>query len=108
MIDGFTGPGVPLSHVPRFARICALGWRSTSFSGRSAERSGPWRGRRVLPLCRGDGRCGDAFRRRRLRRGAEDPDPYPSVIPLDRLLDRMRGEGTIRADDVALAPAADP
>ncbi len=109
-IDGFSGPGVPLSHVPRIARICALGLAFDELLGEVCGEIRSLGGADECFLyCRGDGRCGDAFRRAASSgAAAEDPDPYPSGIPLDRLLDRMRGEGTIRADDVALAPAADP
>ena len=104
--DGFSVPDVPLSHVPRIARICALGLAFDELFGEVCRevRSLSGADECFLYFRGGDGR-GDAFRRGASDGAAEgSPDPYLPGLRMDRLLDRMRGEGTIRADDVALAP----
>lgn len=108
--DGRSAPGVSLSHVPRIARICALG---LAFDDLFAEVCGEIRALSGADECflyfrEADGR-GDAFRREACAAAAGgSPDPYLPGRRMDRLLDRLRGEGTIRADDVALASPADP
>ena len=101
---------LPLSSVPRIARICALGLgfdelleevcrEIRSLSGADECR---------LYFCSSDGNG------EQVRPGAVSgsipgiPEPYPPGPRTDRLLDRFRGEGGIRADDVALLPPADP
>ncbi len=108
--EGFSAPEVPLSHVPRIARICALGLAFDELFGEVCREIRSLSGADECFLYfRGDDVRGDAFRRGACAGAAEgSPDPYLPGLRMDRLLERMRGEGTIRADDVALAPPADP
>lgn len=108
--EGFPEPEVPLAHVPRIARICALGLAFEELFGEVCREIRSLSGADECHLYfRGDDVHGEAFRRGACDGAAEgSPDPYLPGLRMDRLLDRMRGEGTIRADDLALAPPADP
>ncbi|MBP2684276.1 MAG: hypothetical protein H6Q79_2315, partial [Deltaproteobacteria bacterium] len=103
-------PDLPLSCVPRIARICALG---LAFDGLFEEVCREIRHLSGADECllffRVDDGGGDTFRPG-ARSGSIQglPDPYLPGLRMDRLLDRLRGEGTIRADDVALVPPGDP
>ncbi len=103
-------PDLPLSCVPRIARICALG---LAFDGLFEEVCREIRqlggADECLLFFRADDGRGDTFRPA-ARSGSIQglPDPYLPGLRMDRLLDRLRGEGTIRADDVALVPPGDP
>ncbi|MBE0602013.1 MAG: PAS domain S-box protein, partial [Deltaproteobacteria bacterium] len=101
---------LPLSCVPRIARICALG---LTFDELFEEVCREIRSLSGADECFlfyrvHDGR-GEIFRREAGSGATQGTaDPYLPGLRMDRLLDRMRGEGTIRADDVALLPPADP
>ncbi|GAB4237067.1 MAG: hypothetical protein OHK0028_14230 [Deltaproteobacteria bacterium] len=110
-----TGPGVPerelpLSAVPRIARICALGLAFDELLDEVC--------REIIALSGADGGCLFLGPRDGL---SERPSPvagsgtffdvseaYRPGPALERLLDRMRTEGTVRADDLSLLPASDP
>ena len=108
--SGFPSRNVPTSAVPRIARICALG---LAFDELLDEVF-----REILALSDADGGClflstRDA-RSETFSPAAESgtlPDAsgaYRPGPPLERLLDRMRTEGRIQADDLSLLPASDP
>jgi len=107
---GFPSREVPISAVPRIARICALGLAFDELLDEVC--------REILALSGADGGC--LFLGPRDERsesffpaagsgtlsdvsGAYRPGPA-----LERLLDRMRTEGRIQADDLSLLPASDP
>lgn len=106
----FPSRDVPISAVPRIARICALG---LAFDELLDEVCGE-----ILALSGADGGC--LFLSSREERSetfspaAESgtlPDVSGAYRPgpaLDRLLDRMRTEGRIQADDLSSLPASDP
>ena len=101
---------VPISAVPRIARICALGLAFDELLDEVC--------REILALSGADGGC--LFlsirdnRSETFSRAAESgtlPDVSGAYRPgpaLERLLDRMRTEGRIQADDLSLLPAPDP
>ena len=107
---GFPSRDVPISSVPRIARICALG---LAFDELLDEVCGE-----ILALSGADSGC--LFLSSRDERSetfspaAESgtlPDVSGAYRPgpaLERLLDRMRMEGKIQADDLSLQPASDP
>ena len=100
----------PTSAVPRIARICALGLAFDELLDEVC--------REIIALSGADGGC--------LFLGPRDDRPegfspaaesgtlpdvseaYRSSPALERLLDRMRAEGRIQADDLSLLPASDP
>jgi PAS domain S-box-containing protein len=101
---------VPASAVPRIARICALGLAFDELLDEVC--------REILALSGADGGC--LFLS---TRGAHpetfSPVAHSGTLPdvgdgyrpgpaLERLLDRMRTEGMVRADDLSLLPASDP
>ena len=108
--SGFPSRDFPLSAVPRIARICALG---IAFDELLDEVC-----REILALSGADGGC--LFLSP--RDGREKPfcaaagsgtlrdvsGAYRPGPALERLLDRMRTEGTVQADDLFLLPASDP
>jgi len=104
-------PGVaPASAVPRIARICALGLAFDELLDEVC--------REILALSDADGGC--LFLSARDARSesfssvAESgtlTDVSGAYLPgpaLERLLDRMRTEGRVQADDLSLLPASDP
>jgi two-component system, cell cycle sensor histidine kinase and response regulator CckA len=101
---------VPISSVPRIARICALGLGFDELLEEVCRELRELSGAEECSLfmCGGDG-DGDA-----LRHGSGSgtvtgiPGAYRAGSSLRRLLDRLRAEGTVCADDLALLPAADP
>lgn len=101
---------LPLSAVPRIARICALG---LAFDELLEEVCREIRALSGAEECRLFF-CGEEDEAESLRHGSSSgappgiPSPYRAGPQLDRLLDRMRGEGVVRADDLSLLPAADP
>ncbi|MBE0606385.1 MAG: response regulator [Deltaproteobacteria bacterium] len=107
---GFPSGVVPTSAVPRIARICALGLAFDELLDEVC--------REILALSGADGGC--LFLSTRDARSetfssvAESgtlPDVSGAYRPgpaLERLLDRMRTEGRIQADDLSLLPASDP
>jgi PAS domain S-box-containing protein len=101
---------LPLSAVPRIARICALG---LAFDELLEEVCREIRALSGAEECRLFF-CGEEGGGENLRHGSSSgappgiPNAYRAGPQLDHLLDRMRGEGMIRADDLALLPAADP
>src|SRR5512140_853121 len=108
--DGFPSRDVPISSVPRIARICALGLAFDELLDEVC--------REILALSGADGGC--------LFLGPRDEDSemfspaaesgtladvgmaYRPGPALERLLDRMRTEGRVQADDLSLLPASDP
>ncbi|HEX7524086.1 MAG TPA: ATP-binding protein, partial [Candidatus Deferrimicrobium sp.] len=106
----FPSRDVPISAVPRIARICALGLAFDELLDEVC--------REILALSGADGGC--LFLSSREERSetfspaAESgtlPDVSGAYRPgpaLDRLLDRMRTEGRIQADDLSSLPASDP
>src|SRR3970040_675307 len=107
---GFPSRDFPISAVPRIARICALGLAFDELLDEVC--------REILALSGADGGC--LFLSP--RDGRENPfraaagsgarrevsEAYRSGPALERLLDRMRTEGTVQADDLFLLPASDP
>src|SRR5512141_304364 len=107
---GFPSRDFPISAVPRIARICALG---LAFDDLLDEVC-----RELLALSGADGGC-LFLGPRDERSGNFSPVAASGTLPdvkeayrpgpaLERLLDRMRTEGRIQADDLSLQPAADP
>ncbi len=109
------GPGspwrdAPPSVVPRIARICALGLAFDELLDEVC--------REMLALSGADGGCLFLSSRgefpEKIFAAAESgihPDVSGAYRPgadLDLLLDRMRSEGMIHADDLSLLPASDP
>lgn len=101
---------VPISVVPRIARICALGLAFDELLDEVC--------REILALSGADDGClflsprderSDHFsavaESGTLRDVSEAYRPGPA---LERLLDRMRTEGMIQVDDLSLLPASDP
>jgi PAS domain S-box-containing protein len=107
---GFPSRDFPISAVPRIARICALGLAFDELLDEVC--------REILALSGADGSC--LFLSPRDERSenfssvAESgtlPDVSEAYRPgpaLERLLDRMRTEGRIQADDLSLLPVSDP
>ncbi len=107
---GFPSRDVPISAVPRIARICALGLAFDELLDEVC--------REILALSGADGGC--LFLSPRDERSGNfspaaesgtPPDVGEAYRPgpaLERLLDRMRTEGRIQADDLSLLPASDP
>ena len=101
---------LPLSYVPRIARICALGLAFDELLDEVC--------RDILALSGAESGClyfcGEEGTRGRMRNaGASGSHPdianaYAPGPALDPLLDRLHAEGTIRADDLDLLPASDP
>jgi PAS domain S-box-containing protein len=99
----------PISAVPRIARICALGLAFDELLDEVC--------REILALSGADGGC-LVLSSRDERSGRFSPaaesgtlhdvnEAYRPGPALERLLDRMRTEGVIRADDLSLLPASD-
>jgi len=107
---GFLSREIPISAVPRIARICALGLAFDELLDEVC--------REILALSGADG--GSLFLSPRDERSenfspAAESGTLPGVSEayrpgpaLERLLDRMRMEGRIQADDLSLLPASDP
>ncbi len=107
---GFPSRDVPISAVPRIARICALGLAFDELLDEVC--------REILALSGADGGClflsprderSDTFSP--VAESGTHPDVGKAYRPgpdLERLLDRMRTEGKIQADDLSLLPASDP
>ncbi len=108
--DGFPSGVAPASAVPRIARICALGLAFDELLDEVC--------REILALSDADGGC--LFLTTRDARSeafssvAESgtlpgvSEAYRPGSAFERLLDRMRTEGRIQADDLSLLPASDP
>jgi PAS domain S-box-containing protein len=102
--------GLPLSSVPRIARVCALGLAFDELLDEVC--------REILALSGADGGClflcSDDWVPDRIRKAGASGTPSdvaPAYRPgpaLDRLLDRLRAEGAIRADDIGRLPPTDP
>ena len=101
---------LPISSVPRIARICALGLAFDELLGEVC--------REMVALSGADG-CSLFLglrddRSEHFAPAAESGTPsgvgkaYRPAPALESLLDRMRTEGRIRADDLSLLPASDP
>jgi PAS domain S-box-containing protein len=107
---GHTPRDLPLSSVPRIARICALGLTFDELLDEVC--------REILSLSGAEGGClffcGDGWVPSPLRRAGVSGNPpdvaeaYRPGPAMDQLLDRLRAEGTFRADDVDRLPPADP
>jgi PAS domain S-box-containing protein len=107
---GYPSRDVPISAVPRIARICALGLAFDELLDEVC--------REILALSGADGGCLFlSFRDERSETfspAAESgtlPDVSGAYRPgpaLERLFDRMRTEGRIQADDLSLLPSSDP
>jgi two-component system cell cycle sensor histidine kinase/response regulator CckA len=102
--------GLSASSVHRIARICALGLAFDELLEEVCREilalSGAEGG--VLFFCRGDGVGEKLLAAATSGTHSDLRDAYRPGPAMDRLLDRLRGEGTIRADDTALLPASDP
>ena len=107
---GFPSRDIPISAVPRIARICALGLAFDELLDEVC--------REILALSGADGGC--LFLSPRDERSetfspaaesgtlSDVCEAYRPGPALERLLDRMRTEGRIQADDLSLLPASDP
>ncbi|MGE5284278.1 MAG: ATP-binding protein [Actinomycetota bacterium] len=107
---GSSSRDIPISAVPRIARICALGLAFNELLDEVC--------REILALSGADGGC--LFLSSRDERSVGfSPAAESGTVPgvngayrpgpaLERLLDRMRNEGVVRADDLSLLPASDP
>src|SRR5512141_2481170 len=107
---GLPSRNVPISSVPRIARICSLGLDFDELLDEVC--------REILALSGADGGC-LFLGPRDERSGNFSPVAEAGTLPdvseayrpgpaLERLLDRMRTEGRIQADDLSLLPASDP
>jgi len=107
---GFLSRDVLISAVPRIARICALGLAFDELLDEVC--------REILALSGADGGClflGTRDAQSETFLPAAESGMLPGVSgayrpgsALERLLDRMRTEGRIQADDLSLLPASDP
>ncbi len=107
---GFLSRDVLISAVPRIARICALGLAFDELLDEVC--------REILALSGADGGClflstrdADSETFLPAAESGTLPDVSGAYRPgpaLERLLDRMRTEGRVRADDLSLLPASDP
>jgi len=107
---GVPSRDVPISAVPRIARICALGLAFDELLDEVC--------REILAVSGADGGC--LFLSPRDERSktflpaAESGTLLDASVAyrpgpaLERLLDRMRAEGRVQADDLSLLPASDP
>jgi len=101
---------LPLSYVPRIARICALGLAFDELLDEVC--------REILALSGAESGClffcgeegvPEPLRPAGVSGGHPDiANAYVHGPALDQLLDRLRAEGTVRADDIDLLPATDP
>lgn len=102
--------GLPVSSVPRIARICALGLAFDELLEEVCREilalSGAEGG--VLFFCRDDAVGGKLQAAATSGTHSDLRDAYRPGPAMDRLLDRLRGEGAIRADDTSLLAPADP
>jgi PAS domain S-box-containing protein len=107
---GFPSRDFPISAVPRIARICALGLAFDELLDEVC--------REILALSGADG-CSLFLSPRDERSENFSPVATSGTLPdvseayrpgpaLERLLDRMRAEGRIQADDLSLLPVSDP
>jgi PAS domain S-box-containing protein len=107
---GFSSRDFPISAVPRIARICALGLAFDELLDEVC--------REILALSGADG-CSLFLSPRDERSENFSPVATSGTLPdvseayrpgpaLARLLDRMRAEGRIQADDLSLLPVSDP
>jgi PAS domain S-box-containing protein len=102
--------GLPLSSVPRIARVCALGLVFDELLDEVC--------REILALSGADGGClflcAEDWVPERVRRAGASGTPsdvasaYRPGPALDQILDRLRAEGAVRADDLARLPESDP
>jgi PAS domain S-box-containing protein len=101
---------LPISAVPRIARICALGLAFDELLDEVC--------REILALSGADGGC-LVLSSRDERSGRFSPVAESGTLPdvseayrpgpdFEPLLDRLRTEGVVRADDLSLLPASDP
>jgi len=107
---GFSSRDLPISAVPRIARICAVGLAFDELLDEVC--------REILALSGADGGCFFLIRRdgpsENVSPAAESGtlagvcEAYRPGPALDRLLDRLRMEGRIQADDLSILPASDP
>ncbi len=101
---------LPLSSLPKIARICALGLAFDELLGEVCREIRSMSGADECRLFF----CSDDDNGVTVRPGAGSgsvpgsPDPYLPGPRADRLLDRLRGGEVIRADDVSLLPPTDP
>lgn len=103
-------PGeLPLSSVPRIARICALGLAFDELLEEVCReiRALSGAGECRIYLCREDGAV-DPLRDRSSASAPPPADPYCAGAATTRLIDRLRAERMVRADDVGSLPAGDP
>ncbi len=101
---------VPISAVPRIARICALGLALDELLDEVC--------REILLMSGADGGClflGPRDERSGHFSPVAESGALPDVVTayrpgpaLERLLDRMRTAGMVQADDLSLLPASDP
>jgi two-component system cell cycle sensor histidine kinase/response regulator CckA len=99
-----------LSSVPRIARIFALGLAFDELLDEVCrevrELSGA--GECRLFLCNEGGKVESLGHGHGAGTAQAPRDPYCAGPVVDRLVDRLRAEGILRADDLALLPAGDP
>jgi two-component system cell cycle sensor histidine kinase/response regulator CckA len=107
---GLPSHDVPISAVPRIARICALGLAFDELLDEVC--------REILALSGAEGGClflsARDERSEKFAPAAESGtlhdvgEAYRPGPALERLLDRMRTEGMVQADDLSLLPSSDP
>ncbi|MGE5247332.1 MAG: ATP-binding protein [Verrucomicrobiota bacterium] len=99
-----------VSPVARIARICALGLAFDELLEEVCReiRDVSGAGECRIFLCGEGGKVEPLGRRHGTGTGEPLPDPYRSGPATNRLVDRLRREGVMRADDLAHLPAGDP
>jgi two-component system cell cycle sensor histidine kinase/response regulator CckA len=103
-------PELPVSSVPRIARICALGLAFDELLEEVRREIGALSGAGEcrLFLCSEEGAVEPLGRGTGKAHPERQVDPYRAGPALERLADRLRAEGMLRADDVSLLPAGYP